>query len=242
MILININPDHFSREQVCMDLPDTKENHGLELFKGVSMLKVGIIICSTRPNRIGEGVGKWVFEKASQRSDAEFRLIDLRDFNLPLLDEPAPAAMNPKYTKEHTRKWAAAIGELDCFIFVTPEYNHGIPGALKNAIDFLYNEWNNKVAGFVAYGGVGGTRVVEQLRCVMAELQVATIRTQMSFTLRADFENYTRFRPADYHVKTLHSLIDQLLLWGTAIRAVRMGQITMQEELDAGIQHHQGIH
>src|SRR6187399_1145570 len=115
-------------------------------------MKIGVILGSTRPNRAGEGVAKWVFEMASRRSDAEFVYIDIAEFDLPLLDEPVPPSRG-QYSKEHTKRWAAAIAPLDGLIFVTPEYNHGTSGALKNAIDFLFAEWNNKAAGFVSYGG-----------------------------------------------------------------------------------------
>ena len=110
------------------------------------MLKIAIIIGSTRPGRNGEAVAKWAYEIAQKRSDAEFELVDIKDFNLPLLDEPVPAAMG-NYSKPHTKAWGAKIDSFDGYVFVTPEYNHGINGALKNAIDFLYREWNNKAAG-----------------------------------------------------------------------------------------------
>lgn len=188
------------------------------------MIRIAIILGSTRPNRVGEGVARWVYEQSKKRSDAEFELVDLKDFNLPLLDEPVPAGMSNHYVHNHTKIWSQKIASFDAYIFVTPEYNHGIAGALKNSIDFLYQEWNNKVAGFVAYGGVGGTRVVEQLRLVMAELQVATVRTQMAFTLRSDFENFKIFKPAHYHEKTMNLLFDQVIAWGSAIRKVRLGE------------------
>ena len=185
------------------------------------MIKVGIIIGSTRPNRVGENVARWVYENSRQRYDAEFELIDLKDFNLPILDEPVPAGMSQNYQHSHTRKWSTKIKALDAFIFVTPEYNHGTSGALKNALDFLYPEWNNKVAGFIGYGGTGGLRSIEHLRLIMAELQIATIRTQMGFSLRTDFENYKDFRPADYHLKNLNALLNQLILWGESFRNIR---------------------
>ena len=119
------------------------------------MIKIAIIIGSTRPGRNGEAVAKWVYEIAQKRSDAEFELVDIKDFNLPLLDEPVPPSMG-QYSKPHTKTWAAKIGSFDGYVFVTPEYNHGISGALKNAIDFLFAEWNNKAAGFVSYGGASG--------------------------------------------------------------------------------------
>jgi len=124
------------------------------------VLKIAVIIGSTRPGRVGVSVAKWVYEQAKQRADAEFELVDIKDFNLPLLDEPVPPSLG-QYSKEHTKNWAAKINSFDGYVFVTPEYNHSIPGALKNAIDFVYREWNNKAAGF---GSAGGVRAVEHLR------------------------------------------------------------------------------
>jgi NAD(P)H-dependent FMN reductase len=195
------------------------------------MLRVGIIIGSIRPNRVGESVARWVYEQLQTRNDAIFELVDLRDFNLPLLDEPVPAGMSSNYTKEHTRIWSAKVNSFDAFIFVTPEYNHGFAASLKNALDFLYKEWNNKAAGMIGYGAVGGTRVVEMMRITLAELQVATIRTQLAFNFRTDFENMKTFKPGDYHKKTLKTFTDQLLLWGEAMRRIRTGEITVEEEV-----------
>ena len=120
------------------------------------MIRIAIIIGSTRPGRKGEAVAKWVYEIAQKRSDAEFELVDIKDFNLPLLDEPVSPIMG-QYTHQHTKTWSAKIASFDAYVFVTPEYNHGTSGALKNAIDFLYHEWVNKAAGFVSYGGAGGS-------------------------------------------------------------------------------------
>ncbi len=184
------------------------------------MVKLAIIIGSTRPGRIGEGVGKWVYEIAGKRTDASFELIDLKDYDLPLLDEPVPPSRG-QYSKEHTKKWAAKIAEFDGFIFVTPEYNHGTSGALKNAIDFLYAEWNNKAAGFVGYGSAGGARAVEQLRLVMAEVQIATVRAQVMLSLFTDFENYSVFKPASHHEKTLNTVFDQVIAWAGALKPLR---------------------
>ena len=184
------------------------------------MLNLAIIIGSTRPNRVGESVGKWVFEIARRRKDAQFELVDIADFNLPLLDEPIPPSMG-KYSKEHTKKWAAKVASFDGYVFVTPEYNHGISGALKNAIDFLFAEWNNKAAGFVGYGSAGGARAVEHLRLVMAEVQVATVRNQVMLSLRDDFENYSAFKPREFHEKALGQVFDQVIAWGGAMKALR---------------------
>jgi NAD(P)H-dependent FMN reductase len=184
------------------------------------MLKIAIIIGSTRPGRNGEAVAKWVHEIAQKRSDAEFELVDIKDFNLPLLDEPVPPSLG-QYSKPHTKKWAAKIGSFDAYVFVTPEYNHGISGALKNAIDFLFAEWNNKVAGFVSYGSAGGARAVEHLRVVLAEVQVATVRNQVMLSLFTDFENFSVFKPDPRKVTSVNDMLDQIIAWGGALKPLR---------------------
>ena len=184
------------------------------------MLKVAIILGSTRPGRNGEAVAKWVYDIAKKRTDAEFEYVDIKDYELPLLDEPNPPSLG-KYSKDHTKVWSARIDSFDAFDFVTPEYNHGIPGALKNAIDFLYKEWNNKVAGFVSYGGTGGVRSVEHLRLVMAELQIATVGAQVQLSLFADFENFSVFKPAPYQEKSVTAMLDQIISWGIALKPLR---------------------
>ncbi|MFF5229391.1 NADPH-dependent FMN reductase [Dactylosporangium sp. NPDC000521] len=184
------------------------------------MTKIGIILGSTRPGRNGEAVAKWVYDIASRRSDAEYELVDLLDYNLPHLDEAVPPSMG-QYAHEHTKQWSAKIAELDGFVFVTPEYNHSTSGALKNAIDFVYNEWNNKAAGFVSYGSAGGTRAVEHLRLIMGELQVADVRAQVALSLFTDFENFSTFKPGPQHEGTLGVVLDQTVTWAKALQAVR---------------------
>jgi NAD(P)H-dependent FMN reductase len=188
------------------------------------MLKVAVIIGSTRPGRLGEAVARWVLELAKKKGGAEYELLDVRDFALPLLDEAVPPSLG-RYEKPHTKAWAAKIAACDAFVFISPEYNHGVSGALKNAIDYLYGEWNNKVAGFVSYGSAGGARAVEQLRLVMAELQVATVRAQVMLSLYTDFERFSVFRPQERHEGELHAMLDQVLRWGGAMRALRDGKI-----------------
>jgi NAD(P)H-dependent FMN reductase len=187
------------------------------------MIDIAIIVGSTRPGRRAVPIANWFHGIASKRSDARFQLVDIMDFDLPFLDEPAPAMMG-KYTRPHTRNWAAKIDFFDAFIFIAPEYNHGMSAALKNAIDFLYKEWNNKAAGFVGYGGGEGARVVEQLRLVMAEMQVATVRAQVGLSLFTDFENFHTFRPAPHREAAVTPMLDQLIAWGSALRAVRLKQ------------------
>ena len=129
--------------------------------------------------------------------------------------------MMGQYSKEHTKRWSAKIASFDAYVFVTPEYNHATSGALKNAIDFLYHEWVNKAAGFIAYGGASGTRAVENLRLIMAELQVATVRAQVGLSLLTDFENYSVFKPAPQHEKSVHAMLDQVIAWGGALKTLR---------------------
>jgi len=184
------------------------------------MVNIGIIIGSTRPGRHGEVVAKWLYNIASQRSDAKFELIDLIDHPLPHLDEPMPPTLG-QYAHDHTKEWAATIGAFDGFVFVTPEYNHSTSGVLKNAIDYLYAEWNNKAAGFVAYGSVGGARAVEHLRLIMGELQVADVRQQVALSLFTDFENFTEFAPAELQIPFVHTMLDQVVAWSTALAPLR---------------------
>ena len=189
------------------------------------MTRIGIILGSTRPNRNGEQVAKWVYDIASRRSDAEFELVDLRDYPLPHLDEPLPPSMG-QYQNEHTRQWADKIASFDGFVIVTPEYNHGTSGVLKNAIDYLYAEWNNKAVGFVSYGAVGGAGAAEHLRLVAGELQMADVRQQVALSLLTEFENFSVFRPGDYNLAALDTLLDQVVAWSTALAPLRQPTAT----------------
>jgi NAD(P)H-dependent FMN reductase len=161
-----------------------------------------------------------------QRTDAEFEVIDLLERPLPHLDEPTPALVSAgQYQHGHTRGWAETIASFDGFVFVTPEYNHSIPGVLKNAIDYLYVEWNNKAAGFVSYGGLGGARAVEQLRLICGALQIADVAAQVPLSVLTEFENHTTFRPGDYTVAALDTLLDQVVAWSTALAPLRASSL-----------------
>jgi NAD(P)H-dependent FMN reductase len=184
------------------------------------MTRIGIILGSTRPNRNGEQVAKWVYDIASRRSDAEYELVDLRDYPLPHLDEPLPPSLG-QYQNEHTKAWADKIASFDGYVIVTPEYNHGTSGVLKNAIDYLYAEWNNKAVGFVSYGSVGGARAAEHLRLVAGELQMADVRQQVALSLLTEFENFSVFKPGDYNLAALDTLLDQVVAWSTALAPLR---------------------
>ena len=184
------------------------------------MLKIAIVIGSTRPGRKAEAVAQWVQQIAGKRQDAEYELLDIASYNLPLLDEPVPPSMG-KYSKEHTKVWAAKVASFDGYVFVTPEYNHSTSAALKNALDFVYQEWNNKAAGFVGYGSAGGVRAVEQLRLVMGELQIADVRAQVMLSLFTDFEKMTTFKPAAHQEKAVSGMLDQLVAWSGALKTLR---------------------
>lgn len=184
------------------------------------MVKIGVIVGSTRPGRKALDVASWVMNIASARDDAVFELIDIEQFKLPLLDEPVPPAMG-QYSKPHTKAWADKIAQYDGYVFVTPEYNHGTSGALKNAIDFLYKEWNNKAAGFVGYGSAGGARAVESLRLVMGELMIADVRAQVMLSLFTDFENLSVFKPAAHHEQSVNTMLGQVVAWSGALQSVR---------------------
>lgn len=188
----------------------------------MSDLKLGIIAGSTRPGRRGKAVADWLLTHAKRRADADYELIDLADYPLPHLDEPMPPSMG-RYAGEHTKAWSARIAEFDGYIFVTPEYNHSTSGVLKNAIDYLHGEWNNKAAAFVSYGVLGGTRAVEHLRAIASELQLAHVRQQLSFSLFTDFENLSVFKPAATYDTSAVVLFDQLESWARALKAVRQG-------------------
>ncbi|MBP6311777.1 MAG: NAD(P)H-dependent oxidoreductase [Flavobacteriales bacterium] len=184
------------------------------------MMKIAIIVGSTRPGRNGIAVGKWFHEQVKKRKDVSYELVDIQEFDLPFLDEPK-SPMQGNYQQPHTKKWSKKIDPFDAFILVTPEYNHGTSAALKNALDFLYKEWNNKPVGFVSYGSDNGTRAVEQLRQVIVELQMASIRTQLALSLYEDFEKFTKFQPRAQHKKKIAELCDQLELWANGFARIR---------------------
>lgn len=186
------------------------------------MTRIAIILGSTRPGRRGQQVAEWAHELAQKRGGADFDLIDLADHPLPHLDEAQPPMM-AQYANEHTKEWSALIGRYDGYVFVTPEYNHSTSGALKNAIDYLFQEWNNKAAGIVSYGSrAGGARAAEHLRLILGELMVADVRAQVTIPIQQYFENWTTFRPDQQLEDDLAALIDQVIAWSTALQPLRV--------------------
>lgn len=173
--------------------------------------QVGIIVGSIRTGRAGSAVGAWVYEQATKRGDADYRLIELADFDLPLLtDETLPAMANGNYDSEERTRWGQAIDACDAFVFVTPEYNHGVPGAFKNAVDALGNEWKDKPVGFVGYGAQGGVRAVEQWRQILANFDMIDVRTQVAISTMTEFEEDGTLSESAAREKTLGFVLRKL--------------------------------
>ncbi|MEV4833279.1 NAD(P)H-dependent oxidoreductase [Nonomuraea sp. NPDC049486] len=185
------------------------------------MIRIGIVIGSTRPGRAAETVARWVHDLAVKRGDADYELVDLQDFALPHLDEAVPAAMG-QYAREHTKAWSERISGLDGFVFVTPEYNHSYTGALKNAIDFLFHEWGDKSAGLVSYGVDGGARAAEHLRQVLGQVKIADVPAQVTLSLYTDFENMSVLTPGPHQEERVTVMLDQVGSWAKALRPLRV--------------------
>ena len=173
-------------------------------------MHIGIILGSIREGRAGEAVANWVLEQAQSRGDAEYELIDLKSFDIPLLTSATvPGAANKQYDDERVTAWGQKIDACDAFVFVTPEYNHSVPGALKNAYDVLGNEWADKAVGFVSYGAESGVRAVEHWRQIVANFRMVGVRQQVSLSSFLEFGD-DGFQPNERRPQELKTLLDQL--------------------------------
>ncbi|MEV0645064.1 NADPH-dependent FMN reductase [Phytomonospora sp. NPDC050363] len=199
------------------------------------MIRIAAIIGTTRPGRRSAGVVDWVKQAADAHldgRDVSVEIVDVAEYRLPLLDEVYPA-MWGRYENAHTQRWAETIASYDAFVFVTPEYNHAVPASLKNAVDFLFAEWNDKAAGFVSFGSSGGVRAVEHLRLVMSELKVATVRSQVGLSVFTDFEwtnpgspdDLGVVKPGEHQLAALHSMLDELTAWAGALKSLRVSAV-----------------
>ena len=185
------------------------------------MINVAVVVGSTRPNRKAEVVARWVLEIAKRRTDASYELVDIKDYELPLLDEPVPPSMG-KYSKDHTKRWAAKIASFDAFVFVTPEYNYSTPPALLNALDYLSAEWAYKPAGFVSYGGVsGGLRAVQMTKQTLTALRMMPIVEAVNIPFVAKLMEAGAFKATDVHDKSAAAMLDELIRWAAALRPLR---------------------
>ena len=184
-------------------------------------LKIKVIVGSTRANRFSEKAAQWMFEEATKRADLDVELLDLRDYALPFFEEAMPPGMaKDGYTNPAVVRWRDKIREADGFAICTPEYNHGYPAVLKNALDYVYFAWSRKAVAFVSWGGAGGTRAVEQLRLVAIELDMAPIRSAVHIPNPWFIKDADELKTdANQHSAT--ALLDQLTWWAGALRAAR---------------------
>lgn len=186
----------------------------------MNKLKIKVILGSTRPTRFGERPAKWITEKARSIEDFDVELLDLRDYPMPFFEEPmGPSSPEFKIPNEIIQNWTDKIAEADGFIIVTPEYNHGYPAVLKNAIDYVYHEWAHKPVAFVSYGTVGGTRAVQQLRQVIIELNMASIKHSVlipePWMIPEDDNKFEKYNTS------ADSTLEQLHWWTKTLKAGR---------------------
>lgn len=190
------------------------------------MLQVKVIVGSTREGRFSEALVPWIDAALESREGIEHEVLDLRDYPMPFYEDSGSAASvtNGQYPNEVVREFAKKIDEADAFLIIAPEYNHGYSAVLKNALDSIYGEWNQKVVAFVSYGSVGGGRVVEQLRAVAVELQMASTRSAVHinapWALR-DESGTLKDGVLEEYDRALSGTIDQLEWWGNALKTAR---------------------
>lgn len=190
-----------------------------------SEVNIRIILGSTRRGRFGEHPARWMLDRTAGMDGVRAVLLDLRDYPLPFFDEPvSPSRFEGNYPTEAIARWAAEVEAADGFVIVTPEYNHGYPAVLKNALDSVYDPWKRKAVGFVSYGGVGGARSVEQLREVAVELQMAPVRSAVHipapWTL-LDGHGVLKPDAFDPFTKNAEALLADLVWWARALRTAR---------------------
>lgn len=187
-----------------------------------SVPHIQIVIGSIREGRVGGSVARWFATQAAKRSDMSTEVVDLREWNLPFLTQPMPPMRG--YRDELTKRWAAKVAEADGYVLVTPEYNHGYPASLKNALDHVYGEWTRKPVSYVSYGGpAGGARGVEQLRQVAVEFQQAPLRQQVMIHRFWEHLGTDGFNGAPFETDAT-ALLDELAWWAHALQAARERQ------------------
>lgn len=181
-------------------------------------MKIGIVTTTVRDGRKSLDIAQWVNEVAQKRNDqnVSYEIVDIKDYELPIF-----ASNTTQKDVENITKFKEKIASFDGFVFVVAEYNHSPSGVFKNALDYLMVELNNKAAGYVGYGGVGGARAIEQLRLINAEQALATVRKNVNLFLAYDFVNFTEFKPNDYQLAPLNEMLDQLLVWAKALKTTR---------------------
>lgn len=193
----------------------------------MELLHIKVIIGSTRKGRFSEKPAQWIFSALRERAEVEAELLDLRDYSMPFIsEEMTPSEAQGKYANPQVQRWAEKIKEGDAFIAVTPEYNHGYPAILKNALDSIYIEWNQKPIGFVSYGSAGGARSVEQLRLVAIELQMAPIKNAIHIPVPwtlLDEQGNLKENAFGQFDKKAENFLGQLIWWSKALKTARGG-------------------
>ena len=189
----------------------------------MAKVKIAIIVSTTRAARFGDKPAKWIKDIASQRDDLTVEVLDLRDYPMPFFDEVASNAWVPSQN-EVAQRWQKKVAEFDGYIFVTAEYNRGVPAVLKNALDYAYPEWNRKAAAYVGYGSVGAARSIEHLRLICVELQMAPTRTGVHIQ-GADFMAVWRqgkdIKELSYLEPNSKAMLDELQWWASALMVAR---------------------
>ncbi|HEY3822277.1 MAG TPA: NAD(P)H-dependent oxidoreductase [Polyangiaceae bacterium] len=186
------------------------------------MLRLHVVVTSTRPGRVGLSVAQWFLERAKRHGKLDPELVDLKEVNLPALDEPKHPRFK-QYEHEHTKKWSAKVSEADAFAFVTPEYNYSCPPALLNAFDYLYEEWTYKPAGFVSYGSVsGGTRSVQMIKPTVTALKMMPLPEGVVIPWVSKLmDEHHAFQGGEAFDKAAVVMLDELARWAGALKTLR---------------------
>ena len=185
------------------------------------MAKLTIILASVRDGRAGEAIARWFMTRAKEHGTFDVQLADLKELNLPILDEPHHPRLK-KYQRESTKTWSAIVDGSDAFVFVSPEYNYTMPPALLNALDTLYHEWTYKPVGFVSYGGVsGGMRAVQTAKLMVTGFKMMPMVEAVNIPFFAQLIEGGVFKSNETHDKAVPVMLDELLRWANALRVLR---------------------
>lgn len=187
-------------------------------------MKIGVILGSVRKVRRGERVAKWLMSELILHKNVDFELLDLRDYPLPFYAEDnSPDSLESGYSNKVAAKWAAKIAEKDAFVLIVSEYNHGPTAVLKNALDYVYNEWNKKPVAYVSYatGAAAGIRAVEQLRAIVVELQMVSMQAAVHIRNVLDTIDVSGKLLQGHYSEQLDKVMKQLLWWAEALKTAR---------------------
>lgn len=199
-----------------------EEKNHMTSQETAASIKLGVIIASTRPGRVGLPVGNWIIEAARSHGGFEVEVLDLAEINLPLMDEPNHPRLQ-QYTHAHTIAWSERIDALDAFVIVMPEYNYGYSAPLKNALDYLFKEWAYKPAGLVSYGGIsGGLRAAQMIKQVMSALKLVPVMEAVALPFVAQhIDDEGVFQPTESLNPQAKAMFGELQRWSSALKPLR---------------------